>query len=186
MRLLRNVLSGCVLRVRDRQKSPLREAQWATFSESLIDYADATAARFIRRDLRRFAAFLWMTPRFAARSTMETVRLIAEVIASASPATIADWVFLIAVLMRLLVALLRKRRARERRTSFTTDFIFGTVVYSFRKVSTSLYTISHYRWHGRLNHGGVKPTGSCQRNNNLALVRHALFNARNRRIIEIH
>jgi hypothetical protein len=58
VRLLRNVLSGCVLRVIDDQKSPLREAQWATFSESLSDYADATAARFIKRDLRRFAAFL--------------------------------------------------------------------------------------------------------------------------------
>ena len=186
MRLLRNVLSGCVLRVTENQKSPLREAQWATFSESLTGYADATAARFIRRDLRRFAAFLWMTPRFAARSTMETVRLIAEVIASASPATIAEWVFLIAVLMRLLVALLRKRRARERRTSFTTDFIFGTVVYSFRKVSTFLYTISHYSWHGRLDHCGVKPTGSGQRNDNLALERHALFNARHRWVIQIH
>jgi len=127
-----------------------------------------------------------MTPRFAARSTMETVRLIADVIATASPATIADWVFLIAVLMRLLVALLRKRRARERRTSFTTDLIFGTVVYSFRKVSTFLYTISHYSWHGRLNHCGVKPTSSGQRNDDLALEGHALFNPRSRRIVEVH
>ena len=117
---------------------------------------------------------------------METVRLIAEVIASASPAAMADWVFLIEVFMRLLVALFRKRRARERRTSLITDLIFGTVVYSFRKVSTFLYTISHYSWHGRLNHCGVKPTSSGQRNDDLTLVGHALFNAWNRRIVKVY
>lgn len=160
-----------MLRARVSQKSPPRGARWADFSESLSDYAAAAAARFMRRDLRRLAAFLWMIPRFAARSTMETVRLIAVVTAAASPATIAEWVFLIAVLIRLLVALLRKRRERDRITSFATDLIFGTVVYSFRKVSTFLYTISHHGWHGRLNHCRVKPTRRGQRDDDFTLER---------------
>ena len=158
-----------MLRCSESQKSPPRGARWADFSESLSDYAAAEAARFIRRDLRRLAAFLWIIPRFAARSTMETVRFIDVVTATASPATIADWVFLIAVLIRLLIALFRKRRARDRITSLATDLIFGTVVYSFRKVSTFLYTISHHVWHGRLNHCRVKSTFRCQRNDNLTL-----------------
>jgi len=137
----------------------------------------------MRRDLRRLAAFLWIIPRFAARSTMETVRLIADVTATASPATIADWVFLIAVLIRLLIALFRRRRARDRITSFATDLIFGTVVYSFRKVSTFLYTISHHAWHGRLNHCRVKSTVCVQRDENLTLIGKAFLNTWNSRVI---
>lgn len=168
------------------KKSPPRSAPWADFSEPLSDYAAAAAARFMRRDLRRFAAFLWMIPRFAARSTMETVRLIAVVTAAASPATIADWVFLIAVLIRLLVALLRRRRERDRITSFATDLIFGTAVYSFRKVSAFLYTISHHVWHGRLNHCRIKSPRFVQRNNDFTLERHAFLHTGNRRVIKVY
>lgn len=168
------------------QKSPPRSARWADFSESLSDYATAAAARFMRRDLRRFAAFLWIIPRFAARSTMETVRLIAVVTAEASPAMIAECVFLIAVLMRLLVALLRRRRERDRITSFATDLIFGTVVYSFRKVSTFLYTIFHHVWHCRPNHCRIKSTRFVQRNNDFSLERHTLLHTGNRRVIKVY
>ena len=85
-----------------------------------------------------------------------------------------------------LDAALRSVVTQAARTGTENVFYYRFYVYSFRKVSTFLYTISHYSWHGRLNHCGVKPTGSGQRNDNLALERHALFNARHRWVIQIH
>ena len=98
----------------------------------MVSYAvaDARALYFaIKRDLRRAALFLWMTPLLATRSSTLTASTVAACAASASPAAIATSAFLINVRASVRSGLLRSRRRSEMRIRFFDDFELANCVH---------------------------------------------------------
>src|SRR2546423_5669973 len=90
------------------------QALWAVFS------------RFARRDLRRFAAFLWMMFRLAALSSSALVSL-NTCIAFSSPPEMAVRVFLTNVLIALRTDWFRSARFRDFLISLSEERRFATV-----------------------------------------------------------
>lgn len=83
----------------------------------------------IKRDFRRAALFLWMTPLLATRSSMLTALTTAVAAASASPSRIASSAFLTKVRAADRKGRFRSRRRSATRIRFSADLLFAKTAY---------------------------------------------------------